>query len=40
VGIGPVLGAAAGYVGATTEISGYATRERPYELARYERGLI
>jgi len=27
---------AAGYVGATTEIPGYATRERPYELARFE----
>jgi peptidoglycan/xylan/chitin deacetylase (PgdA/CDA1 family) len=27
---------AAGYVGATTEISGYATRGKPYELARFE----
>src|ERR1700733_10427658 len=27
---------AAGYVGATTEIPGYATRESPYELARFE----
>lgn len=27
---------AAGYVGATTEIPGYATREKPYELARFE----
>lgn len=27
---------AAGYVGATTEIAGYADREHPYELARYE----
>lgn len=27
---------AAGYTGATTEISGYATRESPYELARFE----
>ena len=27
---------AAGYVGATTEIPGYATREGPYELARFE----
>lgn len=27
---------AAGYVGATTEIPGYASRERPYELARFE----
>jgi len=27
---------AAGYVGATTEISGYAEREKPYELARFE----
>jgi peptidoglycan/xylan/chitin deacetylase (PgdA/CDA1 family) len=27
---------AAGYTGATTEIPGYATRERPYELARFE----
>jgi peptidoglycan/xylan/chitin deacetylase (PgdA/CDA1 family) len=27
---------AAGYVGATTEIPGDATRERPYELARFE----
>lgn len=26
----------AGYVGATTEIPGYATRESPYELARFE----
>jgi len=27
---------AAGYTGATTEIPGYATRGRPYELARFE----
>jgi peptidoglycan/xylan/chitin deacetylase (PgdA/CDA1 family) len=27
---------AAGYVGATTEIPGYATRDRPYELSRFE----
>ncbi len=27
---------AAGYVGATTEIHGYATRDHPYELARFE----
>jgi len=27
---------AAGYVGATSEISGYATHARPYELARFE----
>jgi peptidoglycan/xylan/chitin deacetylase (PgdA/CDA1 family) len=27
---------AAGYVGATTEIPGYASREAPYELARFE----
>ncbi len=27
---------AAGYVTATTEISGYADRESPYELARFE----
>lgn len=27
---------AAGYVGATTEIPGFATRDRPYELARIE----
>ncbi|HWW67795.1 MAG TPA: polysaccharide deacetylase family protein [Solirubrobacterales bacterium] len=27
---------AAGYVGATTEIPGYATRSKPYELARFE----
>jgi peptidoglycan/xylan/chitin deacetylase (PgdA/CDA1 family) len=27
---------AAGYVGATTEIPGYATRAQPYELARFE----
>jgi peptidoglycan/xylan/chitin deacetylase (PgdA/CDA1 family) len=27
---------AAGYVGATTEIPGYATRDKPYELARFE----
>lgn len=27
---------AAGYIGATTEIAGYADREHPYELARYE----
>jgi peptidoglycan/xylan/chitin deacetylase (PgdA/CDA1 family) len=27
---------AAGYVGATTEIPGYASRNRPYELARFE----
>jgi len=27
---------AAGYVGATTEIAGYAGPERPYELDRYE----
>lgn len=27
---------AAGYRGATTEIRGYASRERPYELARFE----
>lgn len=27
---------AAGYVGATTEIRGYATRDRPYELDRFE----
>lgn len=27
---------AAGYTGATTEISGYATSEAPYELARFE----
>ena len=27
---------AAGYVGATTEIPGYATRAKPYELARFE----
>ncbi len=27
---------AAGYVGATTEIPGYASRESPYELARFE----
>jgi peptidoglycan/xylan/chitin deacetylase (PgdA/CDA1 family) len=27
---------AAGYVGATTEIPGYASRDRPYELARFE----
>jgi len=27
---------AAGYVGATTEIPGYASREKPYELARFE----
>ncbi len=27
---------AAGYVGATTEIPGYADREHPYELDRYE----
>jgi peptidoglycan/xylan/chitin deacetylase (PgdA/CDA1 family) len=27
---------AAGYVGATTEIRGYASRDRPYELARFE----
>jgi hypothetical protein len=27
---------AAGYVGATTEIPGYASREKPYELDRYE----
>jgi len=27
---------AAGYTGATTEIPGYATRESPYELARFE----
>jgi peptidoglycan/xylan/chitin deacetylase (PgdA/CDA1 family) len=27
---------AAGYVGATTEIPGYASRESPFELARYE----
>jgi peptidoglycan/xylan/chitin deacetylase (PgdA/CDA1 family) len=27
---------AAGYVGATTEIPGYATRKSPYELARFE----
>lgn len=27
---------AAGYVGATTEIAGYADREHPYELDRYE----
>jgi peptidoglycan/xylan/chitin deacetylase (PgdA/CDA1 family) len=26
----------AGYVGATTEIPGYASRDRPYELDRYE----
>jgi peptidoglycan/xylan/chitin deacetylase (PgdA/CDA1 family) len=26
----------AGYVGATTEIPGYATRDHPYELARFE----
>ena len=27
---------AAGYVGATTEIPGYATTDKPYELARFE----
>jgi peptidoglycan/xylan/chitin deacetylase (PgdA/CDA1 family) len=27
---------AAGYAGATTEIPGYASREKPYELARFE----
>ncbi len=27
---------AAGYTGATTEIPGYATRDKPYELARFE----
>lgn len=27
---------AAGYIGATTEVPGYASRERPYELARFE----
>ncbi len=27
---------AAGYTGATTEIPGYATRDAPYELARFE----
>jgi peptidoglycan/xylan/chitin deacetylase (PgdA/CDA1 family) len=27
---------AAGYAGATTEIPGYATRDKPYELARFE----
>lgn len=27
---------AAGYIGATTEIPGYASREHPYELARFE----
>ena len=27
---------AAGYVGATTEIAGYADRAAPYELARFE----
>jgi peptidoglycan/xylan/chitin deacetylase (PgdA/CDA1 family) len=27
---------AAGYVGATTEIPGYASKDRPYELARFE----
>jgi peptidoglycan/xylan/chitin deacetylase (PgdA/CDA1 family) len=27
---------AAGYVGATTEIPGYASRDKPYELARFE----
>ena len=27
---------AAGYVGATTEIPGYADRDAPYELARFE----
>ena len=27
---------AAGYVGATTEIPGYAERDAPYELARFE----
>lgn len=27
---------AAGYVGATTEVPGYASREKPYELDRYE----
>jgi peptidoglycan/xylan/chitin deacetylase (PgdA/CDA1 family) len=27
---------AAGYTGATTEIPGYASRDRPYELARFE----
>jgi peptidoglycan/xylan/chitin deacetylase (PgdA/CDA1 family) len=27
---------AAGYAGATTEIPGYATSERPYEMARFE----
>jgi peptidoglycan/xylan/chitin deacetylase (PgdA/CDA1 family) len=27
---------AAGYVGATTEISGYASRDKPYELDRFE----
>jgi peptidoglycan/xylan/chitin deacetylase (PgdA/CDA1 family) len=27
---------AAGYTGATTEIPGYATRDRPYELTRFE----
>jgi len=26
----------AGYLGATTEIAGYATRDSPYELARFE----
>jgi peptidoglycan/xylan/chitin deacetylase (PgdA/CDA1 family) len=27
---------AAGYIGATTEIPGYASRDKPYELARFE----
>jgi len=27
---------AAGYTGATTEISGYAEKDKPYELARFE----
>jgi len=27
---------AAGYVGATTEIPGYASRDKPYELDRFE----
>jgi len=32
----PAAVEAAGYVGATTEIPGYASRAAPYELARFE----
>ena len=31
-----ISAAEAGYAGATTEVRGYASREAPYELARFE----